>query len=85
MKTVLITGASRGIGAEMVRQFAKNGYRVAFTYVSSEEKARQLAAETGALAIRCDARSEAETKEMADQVMRQFHRSEEHTSELQSR
>ena len=73
MKTVLITGGSRGIGAEMVRQFAKNGYRVAFTYLASEEKAAALSAETGALAIRCDARSEAETKEMADQVMRQFH------------
>ena len=73
MKTVLITGGSRGIGAEMVRQFAKNGYRVAFTYWASEEKAAALSAETGALAIRCDARSEAETKEMADQVMRQFH------------
>ena len=72
-KTVLITGASRGIGAEMVRQFAKNGYRVAFTYLASEEKAAALSAETGALAIRCDARSEAETKEMADQVMKAFH------------
>lgn len=73
MKTVLITGASRGIGAEMVRQFAKNGYRVAFTYLSSEDRAYELARETGALAIRCDARSEAETKEMADQVMKAFH------------
>lgn len=73
MKTVLITGGSRGIGAEMVRQFAKNGYRVAFTYVSSEEKARRLAAETGALAIRCDARSEEETAVMAETVMKAFH------------
>lgn len=73
MKTVLITGASRGIGAGMVRQFAKNGYRVAFTYLSSEDRAYELARETGALAIRCDARSEAETKEMADQVMKAFH------------
>ena len=54
MKTVLITGGSRGIGAEMVRRFSKEGYRVAFVYRQSEEKALQLAAETGALAIRAD-------------------------------
>ena len=54
MKTVLITGGSRGIGAEMVRRFSKEGYRVAFVYRQSEEKALQLAGETGALAIRAD-------------------------------
>ena len=54
MKTVLITGGSRGIGAEMVRRFSENGYRVAFVYRQSEEKARQLAAETGALPICAD-------------------------------
>ena len=73
MKTVLITGGSRGIGAEMVRQFAKVGHRVAFTYINSVDQARALAAETGALALRCDARSEIETKEMAARVKANFH------------
>ena len=41
-KTVLITGASRGIGAECARVFARNGYNVAFCYNKSEEKANEL-------------------------------------------
>ena len=73
MQTILITGGSRGIGAEMVRRFAQAGWRVAFTYLSSAEKAAALSAETGALAIRCDARSEADTKAMAQQVQKAFH------------
>ena len=54
MKTVFITGGSRGIGKEAVKQFAKNGYNVAFTYFNSSEKANALSKETGALAIYCD-------------------------------
>ena len=54
MKTVFITGGSRGIGKEAVKQFAKNGYNVAFTYFNSSEKANALSEETGALALYCD-------------------------------
>nr|MDJ0858584.1 SDR family NAD(P)-dependent oxidoreductase [Dinoroseobacter sp.] len=52
-KTVLITGASTGIGAEAVRVFAAAGARVA-ALARSAEKLRALAAETGALALPCD-------------------------------
>ena len=38
-KTVLITGASRGIGKGIAELFAKNGANVAFTYASSVDKA----------------------------------------------
>ena len=54
MRRVLITGGSRGIGAETVRVFAKNGDRVAFFYHTNHEAARAVAAETGAVAVCCD-------------------------------
>ena len=72
MNTVLITGGSRGIGEAMVRLYADQGWRVAFTYLNSDEKAQSLSRESGALALRCDAKSEAETSVMAEQVLRQF-------------
>ncbi len=41
-KKVLITGGSRGIGAEMVRLFSENGFLVAFTYSKSKKEAKKL-------------------------------------------
>lgn len=69
MKTVLITGGSRGIGSELVRAFSKNGYNVAFTFRSSKDEAEKLACETGALAIAADSRSEAEVISAVDKVI----------------
>ncbi len=60
MKTVLITGGSRGIGRECVRAFSKAGYNVAFTYLNSAESARNLSLECGALAIKADSSCEDE-------------------------
>ncbi len=41
-KVALVTGGSRGIGEAIVRKFAEQGANVAFTYLSSEEKANNL-------------------------------------------
>lgn len=41
-KVALVTGGSRGIGAEIVRTLAKCGADVAFNYVKSEDKALSL-------------------------------------------
>ena len=54
MATVVITGGSRGIGAEAVRQFAARGDTVYFLYEKSHAQAKTVAEETGATAICCD-------------------------------
>ena len=53
-KNVLVLGGSRGIGAAIVRRFAKGGGKLAFTYAGSKDAAEALAAETGAEAIQAD-------------------------------
>jgi cyclic-di-GMP-binding biofilm dispersal mediator protein len=53
-KNVLILGGSRGIGAAIVRRFAKAGGKTAFTYAGSKDAALALARETGAEAIQSD-------------------------------
>lgn len=52
--TVVVTGGSRGIGAETVRQFAARGDTVYFLYEKEHEQAKAVAKETGATAICCD-------------------------------
>lgn len=59
MRKIIVTGGSRGIGAEVVRRFSKNGDRVVFFYNNSYEKAQVLSEETGAVAIKADLASSA--------------------------
>lgn len=44
-RRALVTGGSRGLGAEIVRQLAAAGADVAFTYLSDDEAARSLVGE----------------------------------------
>jgi len=53
-KSVLVLGGSRGIGAALVRRFAKDGARVVFTYSGSPDAAHTLARETGTTAVQTD-------------------------------
>ena len=54
MKTVVITGGSRGIGAAAVELFAGKGDRVYFLYEKNHEAAQNVAKKTGATALCCD-------------------------------
>lgn len=42
MKTVIVTGGSRGIGAAIVKELAKNNYNIILNYNNSEKTAKQI-------------------------------------------
>ena len=42
-KTLVISGATRGIGKAILYKFAQNGVNVAFTYNKNEEEAAKIA------------------------------------------
>jgi 3-oxoacyl-[acyl-carrier protein] reductase len=76
-KTVLITGASRGIGSGIARVFAQNGANVAFTYSSSEAPALALQEELSKLGVKVkayksDASSFEACEKLASEVMSDF-------------
>lgn len=53
-KKALVTGGSRGIGAQCVRTLAEAGYEVYINYLRSEKEALKLAEETGGIPVRAD-------------------------------
>ena len=54
VKTALVTGGSRGIGASVVRGLAAMGCEVVFLYHQDHRAAEEIARETGARAICCN-------------------------------
>ena len=68
-KVALITGGSRGIGEGIALKFASQGAHIAFTYLSSEEKALALQEQLSSFGIRAKAyRSDAGDFKMAEQL-----------------
>ncbi len=74
-----VTGGSRGIGAEIVLEAARQGHDVAFTYVASEAGAHELAKRCAEIApekkfkaYRLDVRSSAEVEAIGDRVLEDF-------------
>jgi 3-oxoacyl-[acyl-carrier protein] reductase len=54
-KTAIVTGASRGIGEAIALKLAEQGAGIAFTYLSSEEKATALEQKLKGLGVRAKA------------------------------
>jgi 3-oxoacyl-[acyl-carrier protein] reductase len=69
-KVALITGATRGIGKGIALNFAQNGANIAFTYVSSEEKALALEKELQAFGVKAKGyKSDAGDFKAADELV----------------
>ncbi len=76
-KNVIITGASRGIGKGIAEVFAQHGANIAFTYHSSDEKAKALAEELSTngckvKGYKSDASEFQAAQQLADSVMEEF-------------
>ena len=77
MRTALITGASRGIGAAAARLLAGQGCAVAVNYLNAEERALALVDEITraggtAMAVRADVVDGAQVQTMVDNVLDKF-------------
>ena len=76
-KTALVTGASRGIGEAIAIKFAEHGANIAFTYLSSEERANALVEKLTALGVKAkayksDAADYAAAEALANDVAKEF-------------
>lgn len=76
-KVALVTGASRGIGRAIALEFAKEGAKIAFTYLSSATHAESLEAELKALGVdakgfKSDASDYAQAEALVNDVVAHF-------------
>jgi 3-oxoacyl-[acyl-carrier protein] reductase len=76
-KVAIITGGSRGIGEAIALKLAENGANIAFSYLSSEEKAKALEEKlqsfgVKAKAYKSDAANFSDCEKMVNEVLKEF-------------
>ncbi|MEN2397676.1 SDR family oxidoreductase [Pseudomonas halotolerans] len=76
-KVAIVTGASRGIGAEIAKQLARDGYAVAINFANSAAEASKLVVQLRqaghqAIAIKADVSSAVDVRRMFDETEAQL-------------
>ena len=73
----LVTGSSRGLGKEIIKKFAREGFEVIINYNKSEKDAYKLADEIGSKArvIKCDISNEEEVRDFDKKVKKEIEKS----------
>lgn len=73
-KVAFVTGGAKGIGEAIVKRLLSDGYKVAFTYNNSEEKAQKLCADSGAdcKAFKLDITDSNAVKTVVDDIEKNF-------------
>ena len=77
-KTVLVTGSSKGIGAETIKVFASHGYNVVINYNNDLESAIKLEKyvkenyNVETLVVKTDISNENEVKKMVEEIIGKF-------------
>tara|TARA_B100000780_G_scaffold80270_1_gene54611 strand:+ start:32 stop:778 length:747 start_codon:yes stop_codon:yes gene_type:complete len=76
-KTVIVTGASRGIGRGIALVLASHGANIAFTYSQSVDSAKKLVSEIIDLGVKCkayksNAASFDESQELVNNILKDF-------------
>lgn len=78
MKTVLVTGASRGLGKSIALKFAGNNYNIVINYNNSKDEAQELERyiknnyKVEVLIIKADVSNEIEVKKMFNEIINKF-------------
>lgn len=73
MKTVVITGSSRGIGTATAKLFAENGFNVCVNYFHSEKAAKELTASLpSAVAVKADISKKADAVALIEAATETF-------------
>lgn len=77
-RIVLVTGSSIGLGSEIIKKYASNGFNVVINYLSHEKEAFELMNEVSlkygieALCIKADISNEEDINKMRNEIINKF-------------
>ncbi|QAT62567.1 3-oxoacyl-[acyl-carrier-protein] reductase [Acidilutibacter cellobiosedens] len=76
-RNAVVTGGTRGIGRSIALGLARNGVNVAITYISNDDKAKEVIDEikkfeVKGIAVKADISEEKDVKNMVELVLKQF-------------